>query len=162
MTKIIGGILLLAASVGFGLIKIREERRRIRLARAFCELVKHIRENIAHYMKPLPEIFRTADCPILEEHGFLGDCRERGIRLAWEKFSDSAENILPERVKRVLAEFSESIGGGYREDELNLCDYTIAELERAVREMTEDSVGKEKIYRTIPPLVALSAMLIFV
>lgn len=158
MTKIMGAVMLLAAAVGYGFVKIREERRKIAELDALCELVRYIRENIAHYMKPLPQIFASYNGGILEESGFLGDCRRYGIRTAWEN-SDLA---LPEKCRRAMCDFANSIGGGYREDELNLCDYTLEQIDKARLTMREELAGKEKMYRTIPPLLALSVMLIFV
>lgn len=157
MTKILGAVLLIVTSVGYGFTKIREERRKIELNDAFCELVKHIRENIAHYMKPLGEIFSSYEGGILEDCGFLGDCRTVGIRLAWER----SHFHLSEKPRRLMEDFANSIGGGYREDELNLCDYTASEMEKISRAMREEAVGREKMYRTIPPLLALSVVLIF-
>lgn len=159
MTKIFGALILLAASVAYGFMKIREERRKIELIDAFCELVRCIRENIAHYMKPLPQIFESYSGGVLEDNGFLGDCRTLGIHIAWER--SSARMDLDEKARRVIGDFAESVGGGYREDELNLCGFTIAELEKIISSIREESAGREKMYRTIPPLLALSVMLIF-
>lgn len=157
MTKIAGAIILLCAAVGYGFVKIREERRRIAEAEALAELVKYIRDNILHYMKPLPEIFASYASPLLEENGFLPDCREKGIGAAWER----AVFHLPDKLNRTMTDFAYSVGGGYREDELSLCGYTLDVIGEAVKTMRNEQDGKEKLYRTIPPLLALSVMLIF-
>lgn len=159
MIKIIGAVILLAAAFGYGYLKIREERRKIAETDALCDLVSFIRQNIAHYMKPLPDIFAAYSdrCGLLEENGFIEICRTNGIRAAWE------ETVfhLPDNVREAMADFVRSIGGGYREDELHLCDYTLEQFEKAGLKMREEIKGKEKLYRTIPPLLALSVMLIF-
>lgn len=158
MMKIIGAVFLLSSAVWYGYLKIRDERRKIAELEELCDLALYIRENIVHYMKPLPEIFASYSGGVLEKNGFLDDCRKFGIRVAWENSSLS----LPENCNRAMCDFANSIGSGYRDDEINLCNFTLEQLCKAMQTMREEIAGKEKMYRTIPPLLALSVMLIFI
>lgn len=158
LQKIIGALILLLCSVGYGFIRIREERRAAAEVEAFAGLIRTVRENIAHYMKPLPEIFASCSGGILEENGFLPLCREKGIRAAWREVPMK----LTPKLRTVTEDFVSRIGGGYREDELHLCDYTLEQFEKAEKEMRTELGNREKLYRTIPPLLALSAVLLFI
>lgn len=158
MQKIIGAVILLAAAVGYGYIRISEERKKAAEADALADLIRTIRGNIAHYMKPLPEIFLSCTGGILEDNGFLPLCRSKGIRAAWE----AVPMKLPEKLRTVMTDFVSRIGGGYREDELHLCDYTLEQFDKVSREMRTEMENREKLYRTIPPLLALSAVLLFI
>ena len=122
--KIIGGALLILASVFYGRLKILEERRRFSLAEASVEFVRAVRDSIAHYAKPLSEICESVNIEPLEECGFLPLCRTDGIRMAWE----AKKLPIPDKMRAVMGNFAERIGGGYREDELALCAIALSRL----------------------------------
>jgi len=144
------------AALLYGRMKIGEERKKTVLAQASVEFVRTVRDNIAHYAKPLSEIFSSMSITPLEECGFLPICREEGIRAAW----DSGTLKLNEKMSGVMSEFAARIGSGYREDELELCAYTLAQLEKHAGEVGADCENRTKLYRNIPPLAALSVILL--
>lgn len=158
MQKIIGAALLLVAAVAYGFLRIAEERRVVAEMDALVDFIRTIRAGIAHYKKPLPEIFTSYSSGILEENGFLALCRNCGIREAWHKSGIK----MPEKMQSAMTYFSEKIGSGYREDELHLCDYTLEQFEKAGQEMQREMKNREKLYRSIPPLLALSLVLLFI
>lgn len=154
--KMIGGALLILASVFYGRLKILEERRRFSLAEASVEFVRAVRDSIAHYAKPLSEICESVNIEPLEECGFLPLCRTDGIRMAWE----AKKLPIPDKMRAVMGEFAERIGGGYREDELALCAHTLERLEKLAEEVRKERENREKLYRNIPPIAALSLVLL--
>ncbi len=154
--KGIGAVLLLAASVGFGLWMIGEEKRKIRELDALLRLVRHIRENIGSLRRPLPRIFSSFPDPALEENGFLPLLRERGFRAAVEETPWRQE----EGVRLALADFAASLGRGYAEEELSLCRYTEAKLADALAALEKAAPEREKLWRSIPALLALSVVLL--
>ncbi|MBQ4354860.1 MAG: stage III sporulation protein AB [Clostridia bacterium] len=156
--KWIGAGILLLSAVGYGWVKIREERRRAAQTEAAQAMIGEIREQIAYFMKPLPEIFAAYRHPVLEECGFLPLCRQENLRAAWEK----APLCLPEKLMKVTQDFVGHIGGGYREDVLRICDYTLEQYEKVIREMHSELKNREKLYRTIPPLLAVSVLLLLI
>ena len=156
--KIIGGALLILASVFYGRLKIHEERKKSSLAEASVEFVRAVRDSIAHYAKPLGEIYESVRIEALEECGFLPLCRTDGIRAAWR----SGKLCIPGKMSGVMGEFSEKIGGGYREDELALCAHTLERMEKLTEQVREEREKSEKLYRNIPPIAALSLVLLVV
>ena len=159
MYKLIGTVILLTASMVYGRKKILDERRKIREAEALRDLTEHIAEQIEYTMKPLPEIIAGFENGILREIGFLETAGTYGIREAWKmcqwKF------CLPEgNIRSAFGEFCREIGRGYRKEELELCGLTLKRLRSEIERMKGDSGNCEKLYRTIPPLMVLSVVLI--
>lgn len=154
--KLIGAAMILLASVMFGRMKITEERRKNTLIVGMTEFVRGIRDNISHFRRPLGEIFESLSIPALETCGFIDLCRKNGIHTAWESISP----LLPKDTAAVLEEFVRRIGSGYREDELELCAYTLQRLESIGEAESAELEKREKLYRNLPPLAALSAVLL--
>lgn len=157
--KLIGTAVLLSASVLYGRKKILEERRMIREGEALLGLTVHIAEQIEYTMKPLPEILSGFDDGILLENGFLKAASEIGIREAWD--NSRRKFRLPEKgMKQVFGRFCQEIGRGYRKEELELCSLTIRHLREEIEQLKKDIGNREKLYRTIPPLMVMSVVLI--
>ncbi|MBQ8370669.1 MAG: hypothetical protein IJY35_11890 [Clostridia bacterium] len=157
--KAVGALILIAASLIYGRQKVLEERRKLRLTEALCDLVKQIGDNIDHRLRPLPEIFRTYRNEALEECGFLKSVRETGLREAWESRS-AYFRMLDGKVSEQFSAFCLEIGRGYREEEVKLCTFTAKQLQEECAKLRNDAKNKEKLYRTIPPLMAMSAVLV--
>lgn len=157
--KTLGSATFVVAAIYYGAIMIREERSKLTTSDAICEMIRYVRDNIEHFMKPLPDIFASYRNDTLERIGFLSDVRENGLRDA-QLDRYFGKNYVDGEVFAVLADFCGKIGGGYRDDEIRLCDYAIARIEKRTAKMKDDFSSKTKIYRTLPPLFALSILLI--
>ena len=155
--KLVGAALLVAVAVMYGRMKILEERHKVALISGMEGLVLAIRDGIAHYKKPLGEIYSSFSSDVLEENGFLPRCRVDGIRAAWERTNMN----LPPKMMELMNSFTVQIGSGYTEDELRLCGHTLEQIGRISAEALEEKNNREKLYINIPPLAALSAVLLF-
>ncbi len=157
--KLCGTIILLIASLVFGWKKIREERLKIRGAEDLGDLVEYISEQIEYTMKPLPEILGSYQSSFLAESGLIAAAQEYGVKEAWERCGNRL--TLPEgNVRKIFGEFCKEIGRGYRKEELELCGLTLKRLRSEIDRMKKDTVNREKLYRTLPPLMVLSMVLI--
>ncbi len=159
--KGIGACLLISSSIYYGASMIREESRKLTTADAVAELIRYIRDNIEHFMTPLPDILDSFENKTLENCGFLHEVRRLGLRETAEKLS-SVIGSADREVTAAFRDFCVGIGGGYKDDEVRLCDYTLERIGRRIGQMKSEHAGKVKIYRTLPPLFALSAILILV
>jgi len=159
MYKLIGTLILLAVSLLYGRRKIFYERQKIKEGEAICDLTEYISEQIEYTMKPLPEIIAGYRNEILAENGFLESAAAEGMEKAWEVCSDGFR--LPSGgIHDIFGEFCRSIGKGYRKEELELCGLTQKHLKAELEKLKEDSVNREKLYRSLPPLMVLSVVLI--
>lgn len=159
--KTAGSATLVFSTIYYGAVMIREERSKLTTADAICEMMRYVRDNIEHFMKPLPDIFASYRNDALERTGFLADVRENGLKYA-QIDRHFGKNSVDTEVLAVLNDFCGKIGGGYRDDEIRLCDYSIAQIEKRTAKMKDDFSSKAKIYRTLPPLFALSVLLILI
>lgn len=156
--KLAGSVILVAASIVYGRKKVLDERRKLRETEVLCDLVKHVGESIEHTLKPLPEIFRYYHNEVLEECGFLQEIRESGLRQAWESRSEGMTGV-DDNVNQQFSVFCREIGRGYRNEEVELCNLTLKRLQDECARLRNDSKNKEKLYKTIPPLMAMSVAL---
>jgi len=154
--KYIGAGVLLISAVLYGYTMIRRERVKVVEISSFCELIKFIRDNIKYKMVTLPVIFSEYHGAYFEKIGFIEAIRNFGIKRAWAEFSW----VMEKDEIALIDSFVKNIGSGYRDDEIQLCEYTLERLEDAIESKSSDLKNKEKIYRTIPLMLALSVMLI--
>ena len=156
--KLIGCAGVLVSAVLWGIYKIRTERRKTDELAAFCDLVGYIGENIAHFSKPLPEIYAAYSDKTLSDGGFLAILRKSGMKTATESLA-----VFHEReVGGEMLTFASRIGDGYREEQTALCEYTKSRLGGMLEKRKTASRDREKLYRTVPLLVALSVLLMFI
>ncbi len=153
-----GAGIVFASAVFLSLGLIRDHRTHLRELDAIYNMIAYIRDNIDHFMKPLPDIFQnyTNDC--LESCGFLSDVRRTDLHQAWNGQTFS----LSEETHTLLNDFFTRIGSGYRTEELRLCDYTLNRLNSILEKKRNESKNKLKLYKTVPMLVALSVILILI
>ena len=155
--KGLGGLILLAASVGYGQARIAEEKRRRGELEALIALVSVIRGEIGALSRPLSDIWASFSSPALEKNGFLPALRRDGFVRAlaaadWRLTEDERAPLLP---------FAASLGKTYREEQVALCRRTEEKLGAVLSALEKNGAEREKLWRTLPPLAALSAILLF-
>ncbi len=151
-----GALLLLAASICFGAANIRAERKRRRELDALLALVRHIRENIEHLARPLHEIYALFDDPALASPGFLTRLRASGFPAALAE----TELSIGGAERAVLVPFADSLGRGYREEQIALCRYTEEKLSELAESLAKSALDRERLWRALPTLAALSLILL--
>jgi len=156
--KILGSIILLLSAILFGLHKIKSERNKLREISAFLDMVNYVESNIEHYNKPLPDIFEEYSNEYFTSNKLLDNIRAFGINAAIADYSFSIASSVESAVKN----FACKIGLGYTDDELNLCKYTYNLLKDSEAKLRLEMRNTEKMYLTIPVLLALSVILILI
>ncbi len=156
--KLSGSVAVVLASMFYGYTKICDVRRGITELGALLELVRYIGDNIEHFMKPLPDIVGSFRSECLAECGFLECAIERGLYDAWI----SSDFRLNDDATELLDNFFSSVGNGYADDEKKLCGYTEKRLTALLESSAAAAKDKERIYKTIPPMLAASVVLILI
>ena len=152
----VGALLILLSAGGWGAYEIRRGRRRLKELEAACALVRYIRENIERLSRPLAQIYASREDPVLEEIGFLGPLRTAGFGAA---VREAGWHIFPAE-REILAAFGEALGKGFREEQTALCRYTEDRLAESLEKAKGDLPGRERLWRSIPVLAALSLILL--
>ena len=152
-----GASLVLGCSLGASLSLVSEKRKRIIHTEAILGLILHVRSNIDHFLTPIDGIFAEYRNETLESCGFSAVLRNSGIDGAVSSHTAS----LSDETEAVLAYFSRNLGGGYKDDQLNLCDYCCEKLEAELEREREELKRNISVYRFAPPIFALFIILCF-
>ncbi len=134
----------------------KQECLKLKALEELCELFAYIHKNISCFSKPFGELCRGYTSPVLEQLQFYALWREGKTEEAVNTLS-----FLEKSVWNELYHYLENAGQGYKEEELQLCQYTKERMQEAMRKQKEDSTKKNKMYRTLPFLLVFSILLLF-
>ena len=151
-----GAVLILLAAGGWGMREIREGRRRLREMDAALRFVRHIRENIDRLARPLPQIYASWEDPALVSNGFLDLLWSEGMEAAVE----GAAWSLSDAERAILRDLAAQLGRGFREEQTALCRYAEDGLADALERLKKETGDRERLWRSIPLLAALSLILL--
>lgn len=158
LIKMFGACVLMLSAVYFSYVKITASRKRISEVYAFIDMITKIKNEIYHFSKPLPEIFSDYKNDYFQSSRLIESIKEIGAREAIKIYSFSIKN----ETSKLIINFFEKIGEGYREDEVNLCTYTLERLTNEVKALSTENKSAEKLYRGIPILAVLSVILMLI
>ena len=152
-----GASLIVISAIAVSVSAMTESRKRVRDTEAVLELISHAKSDIDCFLTPVDVIFSDFRCDALESCGFMNVLRQSGI----EKAVSSRTASFSENTKDILLRFSSSLGRGYREDELRLCDWAYdgvsKELEKEIAGIRRNSGA----IRFAPLIAALFFILCF-
>lgn len=155
--RVLGGGLILACSVCVSLYLSAESRRKVENVHAVRELIGYIRRNIDSFLTPIRRILKEYRCDVIDGCGFGDVMRREGLTAAAE-----GEYLpLPKDAQTELLAFARSIGSGYRDEEIKRCEYyegVLLQIEEREREISDKN---RNLYRYLPPLGALSLLVVF-
>ena len=119
------------------------EREKNECLDSFIELIKYIRNRIDCYSMPIDKIFY--ECPDEKLDPFGG----KRDGMIFSDLLNGKENLVRGESRRILEEFSETLGKNYRDRQVKLCDRAVSALE-SIRdaEIKRSSVHK-KIVNTL-------------
>ena len=137
MLRVIGGGALMLSCVLASSYVASVEKSKIDQLEDIILLIKNIRNQIDSYSAPIEKIMR--------------ECKDILLRLdVQEKITDFSQLLSVceiksgENCKNILHTFADSLGKGYREQEVKLCDTTLAELDAIRKKLTEEYPNKKK------------------
>lgn len=150
---IAGSILLLASAAFFSYEKIRAERSRYAGLQEWLSFLTYAENQIRSFRTPYPEIFaayreqnRTTFSNSLAQNGLV--CQ-------------LSSSVVPNDAVPVLRDYVAKAGSHYEAEEVRLCGYTIAALQTISDAEKKKLREKTKLYRTLPLMLALSIVLLF-
>lgn len=143
--KALGGVLLLAAALLWGILRIAALRRSLSLAAGYLALLRHIRAQIEGLAMPIGAIFATADTRL------LAACGKPHARDLGELLEASGAQLAP-AVRAQLSEFASTLGTTQRAEQLRVCDGAIARLEPLLAAARADAPRRERLLLLLPPL----------
>lgn len=153
-----GSALIFAASVGISYLLVSERCRRIRAYEALCALVAFIKGNIEAFGTPVDNILENCRIEYFESCDFGEVLRREGLEAA------SSRRLLPLGIDAELdfEAFAENLGKGYRDEELKRCDYYLSRFDSYLAKEREALARYTPMYRYLPPLGALSVVILLI
>ena len=145
--KLLGAAVLLALG---GLVALRGGAVYLEglcQAEGFLALLRHIRERIACYRTPTPELFHGFRNAALARAGVLaaagtGDFSGALLATFDRLYLDSGEC-------EVLSAFAAGLGSGFAEEEVARCDLAIRRMEEAVAARRAALPRRVRLFRTL-------------
>ncbi len=137
MMRIIGGSALLVSCALTSSYIISSEKNKIEQIEAFIALIKYTKERIDCYAMPIERILKSAG-DILLRIGVEKDITD------FSQLVSECEIVCGEDCKKSLSVFAGSLGKGYREHQVKLCDTTLAELEEIRKRLVSAYPSKKK------------------
>ncbi len=156
MLRTVGFVLLFGVSCLVSLEMLRHQKRVITHTEALCRLVRYIKENIDLFMTPVGNILSEYSDEVMENCGFSEAVRQSGLADAMHK----GHLCLSDESRRAFCDFADSLGTSYRAEEVNRCTYFESVLSRSAELEKEKLEKNKKLYLFIPPLCALSVILV--
>ena len=158
LMKSVGCLLILVASSFISLILGKSGERRLRSLDETKRLVLYISRNIESFLTPVGDILSSYISEYLENSGFSEAMRCDGLCAAFLRgYID-----LPPVAEDLMINFSGELGESYVDDEIKKCSHclrTLEEIESAERDRVEKN---RNLYRFLPPLGALSLIIILI
>ena len=147
MPRLIGALLLVGTFGYIGYHFSVMEGRRVRQTEGFLLLLRHIRTGIVCFSNPIEDIYRSFTNPALEACGFLPALRTGGFAHALRVCRESL--YMEEEEWHTLLAFSEEVGKSYSHEQAAICDYTIAEMEKALHCRQEEAPRRARAARSL-------------
>lgn len=158
--KIFGTLTLLTITAYLCYQASRLEMKRVRQAEGFLLLLRHVKAQISCFCAPTCDIFSSFENEALSDIGFLEELKKgdfcRAVSLCRDKI------YLDEGEINLLIAFGHELGKGYRQQEIEGCDYYISELECAYAKKREEQPKKSRLYRSLVLTGGLMLIIVFI
>ncbi len=156
MLKLTGAIFILIAGFLSGSLITEKKKKRLEIITALIDLTEHIRSSIQTARLPLNEIYQLFNNDVLESCGFTDSLKNRGLFYALE----TIKGTIGQHVYDSMLVTSSKLGGIDTTEQIGLCDYTIKKLQNEQQKEREQFTEKQRLYKTLPILCALSVIIL--
>ncbi len=137
--KVIGAIIIALSGIVGSFTLNRAARRSLEQTEGFITLIKRLRSDIDCFSLPLPTALERCPAEVYIKCGYFLGQTPRSVRALIEACSVSdAESF------RIMKAFAGSIGRGYREEQLAICDYYADLLEERRQRLYEQLPTRTK------------------
>ena len=146
-------LLILVCGAAFSIFAVQIIDARSRSVKAFCELLRIVKEKVECFGMSSVQMLRTLDRELLLSCGYRGD----------ELPNDFLEligecDIADQSAKAILLEFFSEFGKSYRAEQIKRCEYYLERLSKHERLVCSRAADQKKLYATL----CFSASLILV
>ena len=125
----------------------RAEAKRIRATEEFLVLLRRVRREVSCFARPLSEICRSVDLPLLRAAGFFDASGPDDPRAAFRAALPALS--LPPDAPPVLDAFLSGAGAPTPDEETAACDRAIAELETILSREKTEGINRVRLRSTL-------------
>ena len=153
--RLVGFLVLIGSSVIYSYVLTQNTKKRLAQLEDILSLIRYIKINIESFMTPISKILISFDRYSSSSREFTETAQKHGLQYA----ADHCTLELGENALRILKDFSQRIGSGYKEDEIRLCEFAYNSLFEIYGQEKEEAKTKNKMVKTLPIMSALSIAL---
>lgn len=135
-----------------------QDRRRWKQVEAFLVLLRTVKNRIDCYGEPIDAILSRCDVTLLSACGYGGGQEAPDF----SDFLEGCELCLSADERQILRDFSGELGRGYRAEQVKVCEYYIARLDRVREELERELPKRRKMIRTVCLSASLGAILMLI
>ena len=135
--KIAGAIFILCASVASSYFYEKREKEKIKKANKLAEFIRYIRAQISYFSLPVDMIFKAYK----SDDTLTGDIISGKL--------SSLDSFFDKDTSDVIKDFFSSLGNGYKDEQLALCDFTMSAIEDFTDKMNKEFSGKVRVFRSM-------------
>ena len=156
--KLVGAVMILVSSAVMGTYIANVYSRRVTSTEAVADFIKYIKRNIESFSMPVGEMVTAYTSEHFELTGFLEAMRADGLSEAIE----GGYLTLSGKAEREFAEFASRLGSDYTEGEVKRCEYYTGVFEDLLKAERENVSTNGRLYRLLPPLGAVSLIILLI
>ena len=135
--KTAGAIFILCASVASSYFYEKREKEKIKKANKLAEFIRYIRAQISYFSLPVDMIFKAYK----SDDTLTGDIISGKL--------SSLDSFFDKDTADVIKDFFSSLGNGYKDEQLALCDFTMSAIEDFTDKMNKEFSGKVRVFRSM-------------
>lgn len=124
LLRMIGAVAVVVSGIYAAYLFNSGTRQILKQTESFISLLRFLRSQIECFALPLPQALGRCPTEILQGCGYYGN----EVPISGKQFISECY-ISDDHVRRDVERFFSEAGKGYREEQLNLCDYCISLLE---------------------------------
>ena len=122
------------------------------LNETFLSFVMYINTSIKTARTPLQTIFSS----FTDECGFADAVRGKGL----EKAIDERKSEMTAETYEAMTYLAQNLGGIDANSQFEICEYTEKRLRKEIEKLKKDLSEKKRMYRMLPILAGLSAIIL--
>ena len=156
--RLIGAVMILVSSAVMGAYTANVYARRVTSTEEVTAFIKYIKRNIESFKMPVEDMFFSYTSEHFEETGFLDAIRTAGL----EEAIGGGYLTLSKNAEREFLSFASHLGRDYTDGEVKRCEYYIGVFEELYAAEKENASTNGRLYRVLPPLVAISLRILLI
>ena len=156
--KLAGAAMVLLSSAVMGAYAANAYSRRVTSTEEIAAFIKYVKRNIESFNMSVSEIFSSYTSEHFETTGFLDAMRADGLSAAIA----GGYLTLTREAEREFAEFASRLGSEYTDAEVKRCEYYVNVFEDLLKTERENASVNGRLYRLLPPLGAVSLIILLI